>query len=338
MNDAKAKILKNLTIAIPTFNRNIQLQSNLACILRQNISNVSILVIDNCSDIPVVDTLAKELEIFGDTLKVVRNRANVGLAGNFIKCIELCETKWMWLLSDDDLPFENAIEIIQNSLIERSTFTYFNFSTHEWTSAREQSFETSGMDELAFKLDSFQNLLFYSSGVYNVSLLSKSLRFGVMYTMTLAPHLALLFSCLGTEGKVYFSEYQLVKWKAPDIKDNWSMIPLSLGLLNLLHLPMQISQESFKMLAAKLAANSLAPRALFLNLLLFSSGFTSHAQLRYVFHLIFALRKPFSSLAEYLDYILLSLVVRNSYIFKVVAKYYLARRVLTAYPDRFNRI
>jgi len=99
LNDAKAKILKNLTIAIPTFNRNIQLQSNLACILRQNISNVSILVIDNCSDIPVVDTLAKELEIFGDTLKVVRNRANVGLAGNFIKCIELCETKWMWLLS-----------------------------------------------------------------------------------------------------------------------------------------------------------------------------------------------------------------------------------------------
>jgi glycosyltransferase involved in cell wall biosynthesis len=330
--------LKDLTIAIPTFNRNTQLQANLSSVLRQNLERVVILVIDNSSDIPVEQTLKVELETHPNILRVVRNKVNVGLAGNFIKCIEFCETKWMWLLSDDDLPTEHSVGLIKDTLIDKDDYTFINFSTHEWTLSRNRSFETTGMDELVCKVDSFQNLLFFSSGVYNVSLLSKSLRFAVMYTITVAPHLALLFCNLGKDGKVYFSEHELVKWKTPDIEDTWSMIPLSLGLLNLLHLPMQISQKNFKRLAAKLAESSLPPKALFLNLLLFSRGFTSHSQLRYIFHLIFSLRKPFATLNEYLDYIFLSLIVRNSHLFKLVANYYLTRKVYRVHSDRFNRV
>ena len=47
-----------ITIAIPTYNRNRTLKENLRLLLPQLTDRCRLLIIDNCSDTPVAETLA----------------------------------------------------------------------------------------------------------------------------------------------------------------------------------------------------------------------------------------------------------------------------------------
>ena len=114
---ASNKHLK-LTIAIPSYNRNLVLKDNIQKLLEQINDQIEIIVIDNFSDTPIEQTLENELQEYPQ-LKVIRNIANIGLSANIIRCFEVCNTKWVWLLSDDDtvetLAVEKIIEQIENN-------------------------------------------------------------------------------------------------------------------------------------------------------------------------------------------------------------------------------
>lgn len=113
-----------LTIAVPTYNRAPSLRRSLAAIIRQIDSipqawdRIELLVSDNCStdDTPVV------IASFAQTspLKATRSTENIGMDGNFIALFKRATGRHLWLISDDDLLVDNALEKVLALLEQES--------------------------------------------------------------------------------------------------------------------------------------------------------------------------------------------------------------------------
>lgn len=87
------------TVAIPTYNREDMIAATLKSVLAQSLDDMEVLVIDDRSQDHVFEVASS----FRDPrLQVLRNDTNVGLFGNFNRCIELSQGKYLRILCNDD--------------------------------------------------------------------------------------------------------------------------------------------------------------------------------------------------------------------------------------------
>ena len=109
-----------LTVAIPTFDRNQTLREHLASLLPQLTPDCTLLIIDNCSPTPVIETIRDLLDGYPSlSVRVDRNQTNIGAGANILRCLERCETEWLWVLGDDDRPRPDAVGRIMKDAAER---------------------------------------------------------------------------------------------------------------------------------------------------------------------------------------------------------------------------
>ena len=100
-----------LTIVIPTYNRGDILAKNFEMILA-NAIGASILILDNCST-----TTASEYIELNERVKAcshvtyIRNDENIGLSGSIYKALEIVETEYALILSDEDIPMPNVFDL-----------------------------------------------------------------------------------------------------------------------------------------------------------------------------------------------------------------------------------
>ena len=131
--------MAKLSIIIPTYNRSELLQQQVRRILPQLNSDVELILIDNKSDYDVFSLFSEtELKRF----KIIVNNINIGGAANIAKCFEICETDWLWTLSDDDLIASDAVETVLSHLEEKDNTVMVNYYDGG-------SFISSGLDEFA---------------------------------------------------------------------------------------------------------------------------------------------------------------------------------------------
>lgn len=226
-----------LTIAIPTYNRNETLLQNLHHLAQQLSPACRLLILDNCSDIPVSETLSGFSRQFPEiALQVIRNKANIGANANVLRCFELCDTEWLWVLGDDDEVTPHAIETIFTYTALYPASVFFNFSSDIYL--REELFSTHGVAEFVHRFESFPNVLFISSGVYKVAAFTPYLRLGYSSIYSMAPHFAMLLSTLGQDGQCCLAPEQIVRWVPPPPHQQWSFLTLGLGVMTLLDLPL----------------------------------------------------------------------------------------------------
>ena len=91
------------SIVIPTYNRALDLQLALYCILRQSFSDFEIIVSDNCSTDNTRDVVSK----FKDKkIRYLRNKKNIGVIPNIKKTIKYAKGEYVFLHSDDDFLLE----------------------------------------------------------------------------------------------------------------------------------------------------------------------------------------------------------------------------------------
>lgn len=158
-----------LTIAIPTFNRPGQIQTQVRLLLPQLNEGVCLVVYDNCSQNPVKELFTeKELSQFS----IIRNRMNVGGDANIARCFENCSTPWLWTLSDDDYAKSNAVEIVLTEINNNFEAVFLCF----WS---DRYFKTIGFEELAYEFRStrvFTISFAMSFCTYNMSKLQNSLQ------------------------------------------------------------------------------------------------------------------------------------------------------------------
>lgn len=100
----------DITIVMPIYNHHKYLKRAIESVIKQGTSRkVAILIVDNDSE-----------QIYGnervinsiDDKRIVyyRNDVNIGAAGNWNRCIELCKSKFFTYLHDDDMLKEDAVE------------------------------------------------------------------------------------------------------------------------------------------------------------------------------------------------------------------------------------
>jgi glycosyltransferase involved in cell wall biosynthesis len=87
------------TVAIPVFNRKDMVQRAVASALAQPVSSLDVLVVDNCSTDGTWDALQR---LSDPRLRLVRNSHNVGLFGNFNRCLDLATGTYLRFLCSDD--------------------------------------------------------------------------------------------------------------------------------------------------------------------------------------------------------------------------------------------
>jgi hypothetical protein len=226
-----------LTIAIPTFDRNAVLASNLAKLLPQLTPDCHLLIIDNQSSEPVSDTICQLLRQYPTaSVKVVRNPHNVGCVANIIRCYELCETEWLWVLGDDDEPKPDAIQTILTEIEANPRTIFINFATEIYR--REREVRTRGLAEFVNSLDSFGNVLLISAGVVRAPKLQPNLKFAYHYAYSLMAHLVLLMASIQDGDECVLSHKQIVSWEPPPPDQHWSAVNESLGKTAALDMPL----------------------------------------------------------------------------------------------------
>ena len=223
-----------ITIAIPTFDRNEILQTTLPGILRQLTPECELLILDNHSEYSVEETVAPLIADFSSqNIRIVRNPINIGGAANLLRCFELCNTEWMWLLGDDDIISPDAIALILRAIQNNGQCYFINFASQGFL--RDVSFSTLGLNDLIGRMDEWSHLLFMSVGVYHVPRLINRLAMGYHYCYSRAPHIVLVLSSLGKDGCCHFSKDVIIHEQTLAAA-GWEPITVMLGQYTLLEL------------------------------------------------------------------------------------------------------
>ncbi len=89
-----------ISICIPTYNRADLLRATLESVARQTVQPDEVLIIDNASTDNTA-SVAKKYRSRG--FRYIRNEKNIGMAGNYNRCIELARNELFTFLPSDDL-------------------------------------------------------------------------------------------------------------------------------------------------------------------------------------------------------------------------------------------
>lgn len=109
--DKKIKEIPKVTIGIPTYNRKNYLKEALDSIVKQDYSNIEIIISDNASQDGTELFLQEYMKQNGAAnLVYFRNDCNLGPSANWQNCIDNARGEYCLILSDDDVLVEGAVK------------------------------------------------------------------------------------------------------------------------------------------------------------------------------------------------------------------------------------
>jgi glycosyltransferase involved in cell wall biosynthesis len=228
----------DLTIAIPTYRRPEELHRCVDLLRAQANHEFHLLIIDNASPVPASLVLEPVLKDFPAlSVRIVRNGHNVGGGANILRCFEMCTTKYLWVLGDDDEPIPNATKVICDAVAQHPEAIFINFACE--LHARERQVMSTDLDTFLRSMDSFSNVLLTSTSVFRCDRLAAYLPFAFHYTYGMAPHITLVLHAL-IEGAAtcVLSLQQIIVWTAPRGGPGWSVVAQLLGMGVMLDLPL----------------------------------------------------------------------------------------------------
>ena len=196
-----------LRITIPTYNRPEYIQRQVRDLLPQLREGVSIVVYDNCSEIPVETCFTQEeLNCF----EIVRNKTNIGGAANLGKCFsENADSDWIWLLSDDDKISNDAVSIVLETIENNKDCCYINFQQKR--TQRTENFD----DFLRFLtiIGAFGISFFQSACLFNMKKLKPYVRYYYDFASSWIAQIAMVIKYLeiNKEEKCYFTTNRIIE-------------------------------------------------------------------------------------------------------------------------------
>lgn len=250
-----------LTITIPTYNRPEKVRNTLLRLIPQLNDNVFIRVLDNHSDVDVKSFIYKYNDIspaIADKVEIVRNRTNIGADANFIRCFELCDTPYIWMLGDDDKVEDNAVELILEEIenFKNSDLIGFNFKSNCCWVPRNSTITISSTSELVNKLDTFGNWLFISTSVYKTEVYLKYIRYQSWGAYSMASQIIPPMVAISNNKTFVLSDkYIVTNVPVENKNEKWSDFQLALSLTSILEAPVGFKKDEYKILGKKLDAH-----------------------------------------------------------------------------------
>lgn len=119
----------DVTIVMSIYNHKKYLKKAIDSAINQKTKKkIAILILDNDSDLKYGnEDIIKEIS--DKRIVYFRNESNIGAAGNWNRGIELCRSKYLTYLHDDDMLHENAIDtLFEIKRISKADFVFSSFA------------------------------------------------------------------------------------------------------------------------------------------------------------------------------------------------------------------
>lgn len=201
-----------LTIAIPSYNRNVILNKNLVKLLPQLNNSCELLIIDNHSDFPISES-AKEIIVAYKNLniRIFRNVANVGGNENIVRCLEYAQGQYVWILGDDDIPCENALENVLKEVASNPDAILINMYAEAPSHQNRNSTKVyKGAIGYLRSSKFLGELIFISSLVFKRLPSLRFLYSAHLMQFTFAPQLFVALLALGKDGICVLSDKKII--------------------------------------------------------------------------------------------------------------------------------
>jgi len=218
---------RRLSIVIPSYDRLSSVKRTVAALYSQLSEECELFIIDNGSTPPYqVDQLC---EPESKHVHLLRNRTNIGGLANILRCFEVAETDYFWLLGDDDLPTGDAVQRIMAEVDAVKDVDYISFSTgYAQHSARVQ---ISGLDQLLSEESAIKGASLISSGVYRTAAFRPLLPEAYSLIGCGFPHLGLIIlAARSRDFRAILSESNIAHWSFNPEGRHWPIL-LMLNLI-----------------------------------------------------------------------------------------------------------
>lgn len=123
--------MKDLTIAIPTYNRKDFLIENLrqlVGIIGKNKDRISLVISDNASTDGTDSAIQEFVNTVNFEVNYYRHPNNIGSNNNFDFIISKCASKYVYLMGDDDVLFPNSIDTMLEYISKYPSVSFFHFN------------------------------------------------------------------------------------------------------------------------------------------------------------------------------------------------------------------
>jgi glycosyltransferase involved in cell wall biosynthesis len=231
-----------LSIVIPSYNRNATVLANLPILLAQLNQEVELQILDNCSKVPLAETLAPLITAPGGSrVKIIRHATNVGAAANILRSFEVASAPWLWILGDDDVLTPDAVSLALKAIEDHHEARFINFltSTMARQGLRPVPFTTVGQAGFVQNHDYPGNVNFMSVGLWRVQTVLPSIHLAYHYAYSMSPTFVLLLTSLGETGQCHFSSDVVVDTvTTAEASTKWHFSDFILGWNTILELPM----------------------------------------------------------------------------------------------------
>lgn len=117
-------IEEKMEIILITYNRSKYLDNTLNQFLNSPFKNCKFTVLDNCSPDNTPEICAKYEKLFPN-MHIVRHSTNIGGNANILRAVETSESKYTWILGDDDnYDFSTVDDVIDAVVSDKYDFIY----------------------------------------------------------------------------------------------------------------------------------------------------------------------------------------------------------------------
>ena len=96
-----------ISICVPTYNASRHIEQTIATVLYQDYENREIIIVDDASQDDTWDRLQKYSSVSG--IRLFRNRRNLGIGGNWNRCLELAEGEYVKYVHCDDVCYPDCV-------------------------------------------------------------------------------------------------------------------------------------------------------------------------------------------------------------------------------------
>lgn len=224
-----------LTIAIPTFNRPVPLANTLRAILPQvaEHKNVELIILDNCSKVPAVSVLGDVVDgVSVERVRVIRHPANIGGVYNILRSFEVANGEWLWCLSDDDAPDNDAVAtILKDCESCDHCYAYYGLKpgVPNVSDMVDGAYLGSSVEEWVKRIPSYGHRLFISESVFRVYDMRPYMSLAYIVASSGAPHLVMAYCAVSAGGKYLLSDKQIAAYNTPESGNGYNFARLAYG-------------------------------------------------------------------------------------------------------------
>ncbi len=238
--------MNNLTILIPTYNRKERLHQTLKCLEGQNRKDFEVIISDNCSNYDINDIIKELDDEFKNRVKLIRKDYNIGSSANITMIFLEANTKWVWLLGDDDYPLPDAVEIIYSNM--RDDIGAMHFSVLDFSRYFNKNIEVNDLNEFISIYEGWLHdkkpivniqgdLIFMSNKIYNLSIVRPYIECAIVYSYSKIGQLLPIFKMLEEHtGNFLISNEKIVESLIAN-NDHWDVSKILYGMTSFTHIP-----------------------------------------------------------------------------------------------------